>query len=74
MSTTKRNSPVKLKLGTQTFKVNRIKSISQKGHSLAHVPFLTGNGIIVFCKVPDEMRFTYPGTYQQLKAFIEKHK
>ena len=67
---------MKLKLGPKTFSVHRVKRITRAGNSIAHIHFVTRESISVTCGIsePDGVTYTYPGTYEELKAFIEKHK
>lgn len=65
-----------LKLGPKEIKLSRVHKVSRAGHHRAQIHFKTGESIIVVCgvSVPDQMRYTYPGTYQQLAEVIRNEQ
>ncbi|MXV75382.1 hypothetical protein F4Z99_14065 [Candidatus Poribacteria bacterium] len=61
----------KIKFGVVEFRVDRIHSIRRVSHYIAEIRFKTDESIHVICgtSVLDN-RYSYPGTYEQLKALI----
>jgi len=66
---------MKLKLGPKEIQLSRVAKIHRVGSITAKITMHTGEAILVKCAVryPDGCTFTYPGTFEELKAFIDKH-
>ena len=67
---------MEMKLGSKVIQLNRVSKISEVGHRIAQIRFKTGESICVICGVhtPEGALIPYPGTYEELKSFIEQHK
>ena len=67
---------MKIKLGPQTVDVCRIQRIVKINRNVAKIAFMTGNSILVTCgvKASNSPLISYPGTYEELKALIERNK
>ena len=63
---------MKLKFGSKTIDLRRVRRIVKVGDSLARVCFHTNDAILVRCRVryPDGMTFTYPGTIEELHDLL----
>ena len=66
---------MKIKLGPAEFRIDRIHKIRQVSDDIAEIHFKTGESIHVVCGIsfPDN-RFSYPGTYEALKALIDDYR
>ena len=64
-----------LKLGPKEIQLRRVAKVSSVGSTTAKITMHTGEAILVKCAVryPDGCTFTYPGTFEELKAFIDKY-
>ena len=67
---------MKVKLGHHSIELNRVWRVTRIGERTARIRFVTGESIQVHCCVesPSPGWFSYPGTVEELKAFIEKNK
>ena len=67
---------MKLKLGPKEIALYRVAKVVRAADNVAKIYFHTGEAILVRCAVdyPDRYRFSYPGTVEELKAFIDKQK
>ena len=66
---------MKLKLGPKEIQLRRVAKVHRVGSVTAKITMHTGEAILVKCAVhyPDGCTFTYPGTFEELKAFIDKY-
>ena len=67
---------MKLKLGPKEIQLRRVAKVHRVGSITAKITMYTGEAILVKCDVhyPDSCTFTYPGTFEELKACIDKYK
>lgn len=67
---------MQVKLGPLTVDLRRIQRIMKIKQNVAKITFMTGNSILVTCgvKAPNSTLISYPGTYDELKALIERNK
>lgn len=65
-----------MKLGHHSIELKRVWRITKIRADVARIHFVTGESIEVYCCVefPNPGRYSYPGTLEELKAFIEKNK
>ena len=66
---------MKLKLGPKEIQLRRVAKVHRAGSATAKITMHTGEAILVKCAVryPDGCTFTYPGTFEELEAFIDKY-
>ena len=67
---------MKLKLGPKEVQLRRVAKVRRVGSTTAKITMHTGEAILVRCAVhySDGCTFTYPGTFEELKASIDKYK
>ena len=67
---------MKMKLGSREIQLNRVSKVTRAGKHIAEIHFVTGESIHVICgiQVPNGASISYPGTCEELKSFIERHK
>ena len=67
---------MKLKLGPKEIQLCRVARVNRVRGTTAKITMCTGEAILVKCAVhyPDGCTFTYPGTFEELKAFIDKYR
>ena len=66
---------MKLKLGPKELQLRRVAKVRRVGSTTAKITMHTGEAILVKCAVhyQDSCTFTYPGTFEELKALIDKY-
>ena len=66
---------MKLKLGPKEIQLRRVAKVHRAGSTTAKITMHTGEAILVKCAVryPDGCTITYPGTFEELEAFIDKY-
>ena len=67
---------MKLQLGSKQIQLSRVQRVRRVGQYVAQIDFKTGESIHVKCGVhcPDGMTISYHGTFEELKALIDKFK
>ncbi|RKU24680.1 hypothetical protein C6503_00190 [Candidatus Poribacteria bacterium] len=67
---------MKLQLGGKQIQLSRVQRVCRVGQYVAQIDFKTGESIHVKCGVhfPDGMTISYHGTFEELKALIDKFK
>ncbi|MXV75013.1 hypothetical protein F4Z99_12180 [Candidatus Poribacteria bacterium] len=67
---------MKLQLGCKQIQLSRVQRIRRIGQHIAQISFKTGESIHVKCGVrsPDGMTISYHGTFEELKALVDKFK
>ena len=67
---------MKIKLGHKTIELNRVLRVTRIRAWAAQIHFVTGESIMVRCCVESRRHgwFSYPGTVEELQAFIEENK
>ena len=67
---------MKLKLGPKSIQLRRVAKVHRVGSTTAKITMYTGEAILVKCAAYylDGCTFTYPGTFEELKASIDKYK
>ena len=67
---------MKLQLGGKQIHLSRVQRVRRIGQYIAQIDFKTGESIHVKCGVrfPNSMAISYHGTFEELKALIDKFK
>ena len=67
---------MKLQLGGKQIELSRVHRVRRVRQYIAQIDFKTGESIRVKCGVhfPDRMIISYHGTFEELKALIDKFK
>ena len=67
---------MKLQLGGKQIELGRVHRVRRVQQYIAQIDFKTGESIRVRCGVhfPDGMIISYHGTFEELKALIDKFK
>ena len=67
---------MKLKLGAKSINPRRISNVFRVSAKVARIVMITGKSIIVACEVhvPTQNTYSYTGSVQNLKEFVENHK
>ncbi len=67
---------MKFQLGSKQIQLSRVHRVRRVGQYIAQIDFKTGESIHVKCGVhsPDSVAISYHGTFEELKALIDKFK
>ena len=67
---------MKMKLGNKIIQLNKVRKVNRIGDQTAKIHFVNGDSIQIACGVQHSnngLSF-YPGTVEELKAFIQRNK
>ena len=67
---------MKVQLGSKEIQLSRVQRVRRVGQYIAQIDFKTGESIHVKCGVhcSDGMTISYHGTFEELKALVDRFK